>query len=190
MRMAGAGIEPATFRCSDGTTCSSIIFALVTPESSCRTARLRSPGPTRWPHPGPISGHELTGRSLESPGPSQTCRSREIARSTHHGAFNTISAVALLFVHKCVHNLRTRVEDRIRDGKATGLANLHVAARITRGARQLRLRIDATWCWAIAIATAWHRFRAAFPRPADRPVPTTTKEPRPWKARPTRRHGQ
>jgi hypothetical protein len=91
---------------------------------------------------------------------------------------------------KCVHNLRTRVEDRIRDGKATGLANLHVAARITRGARQLRLRIDATWCWAIAIATAWHRFRAAFPRPADRPVPTTTKEPRPWKARPTRRHGQ
>jgi hypothetical protein len=110
------------------------------------------------------------------------------------------------------HRQHARVEDRIRDGKATGLANLpcrsfeanaawlevtlaandlvawakligfadqpeiarceiatfryrvlHVAARITRGARQLRLRIDATWRWAIAITTAWHRTRAAFP---------------------------
>ena len=40
---------------------------------------------------------------------------------------------------------------------------LHVAARITRGARKLRLRIDATWRWAAAIATAWQRLRAAFP---------------------------
>jgi hypothetical protein len=40
---------------------------------------------------------------------------------------------------------------------------LHTAARITRGARQLRLRIDLTWRWAQAIATAWHRIRAAFP---------------------------
>ena len=40
---------------------------------------------------------------------------------------------------------------------------LHVAARITRGARQLRLRIDTTWRWAGAIATAWQRLRAAFP---------------------------
>ena len=40
---------------------------------------------------------------------------------------------------------------------------LHVAARITRGARQLHLRIDATWRWATAIATAWQRLRAAFP---------------------------
>ena len=40
---------------------------------------------------------------------------------------------------------------------------LHVAARITRGARQRRLRIDATWRWANAIATAWQRLRAAFP---------------------------
>jgi Transposase DDE domain group 1 len=39
---------------------------------------------------------------------------------------------------------------------------LHVAARITRGARQLRLRIDATWRWAAAIATAWVRIRVAF----------------------------
>jgi len=39
---------------------------------------------------------------------------------------------------------------------------LHVAARITRGARQLRLRIDATWRWATPIATAWQRIRSAF----------------------------
>ena len=39
---------------------------------------------------------------------------------------------------------------------------LHVAARITQGARQLRLRIDATWRWAAVIATAWQRIRAAF----------------------------
>jgi hypothetical protein len=103
-----------------------------------------------------------------------------------------------------------RVEDRIREAKAAGLANLpchdfdaawleivltaadlvawaqligftdtpelarceinafryrvlHVAARITRGARQRRLRIDTTWRWAAAIATAWQRIRAAFP---------------------------
>ena len=39
---------------------------------------------------------------------------------------------------------------------------LHVAARITRGARTVHLRIDRTWQWATAIATAWHRIRAAF----------------------------
>ena len=110
------------------------------------------------------------------------------------------------------HRQHARVEDRIRELKATGLRNLpchgfdsnaawleivlaaadlvawsqligftdtpalaraeistfryrvlHVAARITRGARQLRLRIDATWRWATAIVTAWQRLRAAFP---------------------------
>ncbi|BBZ82560.1 IS1380 family transposase [Mycobacteroides abscessus] len=109
------------------------------------------------------------------------------------------------------HRQHARVEDRIRELKATGLRNLpchsfwanaawleivlaaadlvtwtrligfasdralarveittfryrvlHVAARITRGARQLRLRIDATWRWAAAIAAAWHRVRTAF----------------------------
>ena len=39
---------------------------------------------------------------------------------------------------------------------------LHTAARITHGARQLRLRLDATWRWAAAIATAWHHIRTAF----------------------------
>jgi hypothetical protein len=39
---------------------------------------------------------------------------------------------------------------------------LHVAARITRGARQTRLRIDHTWRWATAITQAWQAIRAAF----------------------------
>jgi Transposase DDE domain group 1 len=109
------------------------------------------------------------------------------------------------------HRQHARVEDRIRELKATGLRNLpcqsfwanaawleitlaaadlvtwarligfrnqpglaraeiatfryrvlHVAARITRGARQLRLRIDATWRWAAQIATAWQTIRTAF----------------------------
>jgi len=109
------------------------------------------------------------------------------------------------------HRQHARVEDRIRDLKATGLRNLpchsfsanaawleiilaaadlvtwtrllgftshpslaraeiatfryrvlHVAARITRGARQVRLRIDATWRWAAIISTAWQTIRTAF----------------------------
>lgn len=109
------------------------------------------------------------------------------------------------------HRQHARVEDRIRELKATGLRNLpchsfwanaawleivlaaadlvtwarligftgdpslaraeiatfryrvlHVAARITRGARRLRLRIDATWRWAARIATAWQQIRSAF----------------------------
>ncbi|MCA1835689.1 MAG: IS1380 family transposase, partial [Actinobacteria bacterium] len=39
---------------------------------------------------------------------------------------------------------------------------LHVAARITRGSRQTRLRIDQTRKHAQAITTAWLRIRAAF----------------------------
>jgi hypothetical protein len=42
---------------------------------------------------------------------------------------------------------------------------LHVAARITRGGRRLRLRISATWPWRHELATAFHRL-AALPRPA------------------------
>lgn len=109
------------------------------------------------------------------------------------------------------HRQHARVEDRIRELKATGLRNLpchrfwanaawleivlaasdlvawtrligfrghpglardeintfryqilHIAARITRSARQRRLRIDATWRWAAAIATAWQHLRTAF----------------------------
>jgi Transposase DDE domain group 1 len=39
---------------------------------------------------------------------------------------------------------------------------LHVGARITRSARQTRLRIDQTWKHASTIAEAWLRIRAAF----------------------------
>lgn len=109
------------------------------------------------------------------------------------------------------HRQHARVEDRIRQAKATGLRNfpcrawnennawlevvltavdlvcwtklicfadvvelatceiaafryrvLHVAARITHGARQVRLRIDKTWRWATQIAEGFHRLRAAF----------------------------
>ena len=39
---------------------------------------------------------------------------------------------------------------------------LHVAARITRGSRQVRLKIDKTWAWAAQIAEGFHRLRTAF----------------------------
>ena len=42
---------------------------------------------------------------------------------------------------------------------------LHVAARITRGGRRLRLRTSATWPWRHELAAAFHR-PAALPRPA------------------------
>ncbi|BBY58010.1 hypothetical protein MSAR_11460 [Mycolicibacterium sarraceniae] len=52
---------------------------------------------------------------------------------------------------------------------------LHIAARITGGARQLHLRIDATWRWATATATAWQRIRAALPSQRQtHPKPKTT----------------
>jgi hypothetical protein len=109
------------------------------------------------------------------------------------------------------HRQHARVEDRIREAKATGLRNLpcrgftdnaawlevvltavdlvcwtkqicfadvpelarceiaafryrvlHVAARLTRGARRLHLRIDKTWRWATHIAEGFTRLRAAF----------------------------
>ncbi|MFF3468079.1 IS1380 family transposase [Streptomyces sp. NPDC002619] len=43
---------------------------------------------------------------------------------------------------------------------------LHVAARLTRGGRRLRLRISATWPWRNEPPTAFHRL-AALPRPAS-----------------------
>ncbi|MFF1838862.1 IS1380 family transposase [Streptomyces sp. NPDC058231] len=43
---------------------------------------------------------------------------------------------------------------------------LHVAARLTRGGRRLRLRISATWPWRNELATAFDRL-AALPRPAS-----------------------
>ena len=109
------------------------------------------------------------------------------------------------------HRQHARVEDRIRQAKATGLRGfpcrafnenqawletlliavdllcwtklicfadvpdlaraeiaafryrvLHVAARLTRSARQLHLRSDKTWRWAANIANGYTRLRAAF----------------------------
>ena len=109
------------------------------------------------------------------------------------------------------HRQHARVEDRIRQAKASGLRNLpcrgreensawleavlaaadlvcwaklicfahvpslarceiaafryrvlHVAAQLTRSARQACLKIDRTWRWAAQIAAGFHRLRAAF----------------------------
>lgn len=37
---------------------------------------------------------------------------------------------------------------------------LHVAARLVRGARRIRLKIDRNWRWAEALTTAFHRLQA------------------------------
>jgi hypothetical protein len=37
---------------------------------------------------------------------------------------------------------------------------LHAAARLVRGGRRRRLKIQATWPWAAAITTAWQRIDA------------------------------
>ena len=109
------------------------------------------------------------------------------------------------------HRQHARVEDRIREAKATGMRNfpckafnenkawlevvltavdlvcwtkqicfadipelvrceiaafryrvLHVAARLTRRARRLHLKIDKTWRWAAQIAEGFGRLRTAF----------------------------
>lgn len=39
---------------------------------------------------------------------------------------------------------------------------LHTAARITRGGRQINLRLDRTWAWAKTLAAGFERLRAAF----------------------------
>jgi hypothetical protein len=42
---------------------------------------------------------------------------------------------------------------------------LHAAARITRGARKRRLKIQASWPWAADVVTAWDRISALAPAP-------------------------
>jgi hypothetical protein len=44
---------------------------------------------------------------------------------------------------------------------------LHVAARLVRGGRRLRLRLDRTWPWAKQLAAAFTRC-AALPQPTIR----------------------
>lgn len=151
------------------------------------------------PHPGAqltftdVDGHRITAILTNSPA---------------HGPGVVPAQAAGLELR---HRQHARVEDRIREAKATGLRNLpcrawnennawlevvmtavdlvcwtkkiafadtpalarceiatfryrvlHVAARITRGARQIRLRIDNTWRWATQIAEGFHRLRTAF----------------------------
>jgi hypothetical protein len=50
--------------------------------------------------------------------------------------------------------------------KALRYRLLHVAARLTRGGRRTRLKIDRNWRWAQLLADAFHRLRAL-------PTPTT-----------------
>ena len=44
--------------------------------------------------------------------------------------------------------------------KALRYRLLHVAARLVRGGRKLRLKIDRNWRWADMLATAFQRLRA------------------------------
>ena len=39
---------------------------------------------------------------------------------------------------------------------------LHMAARIARGGRVVRLRLDRTWAWSKQLALGFTRLRAAF----------------------------
>ena len=42
---------------------------------------------------------------------------------------------------------------------------LHVAARLVRGGRRRRLKIQASWPWAAAITAAWQRIDALAQAP-------------------------
>src|SRR5262249_751180 len=59
---------------------------------------------------------------------------------------------------------------------------LHAAARLTRGGRRRRLRVQASWPWAADIVAAWDRISALPqpPSPAPNPPcpPRTTAHPR------------
>ena len=61
---------------------------------------------------------------------------------------------------------------------------LHVAARITRAARQTRIRIDATWRWATPISQAWQRLRADLPLTPHTIRPPDPRNPPALEARP------
>ena len=46
------------------------------------------------------------------------------------------------------------------DPKTLRYRILHTAARLTRGGRRRRLKIQASWPWAADIVTAWDRISA------------------------------
>jgi hypothetical protein len=52
--VARAGIEPATFRFSDGVALGWKLFALVKLDTRSAFRRVGSVGPARWPHLGPM----------------------------------------------------------------------------------------------------------------------------------------
>jgi hypothetical protein len=49
---------------------------------------------------------------------------------------------------------------------------LHAAARLVRGGRKRRLRIQASWPWAEAITAAWQRIDALMQGPLTSPKPS------------------
>ena len=62
--VARAGIEPATFRFSDGLVLGWNLFALVKLDKRPAYRRVRSVGPARWPHLGPADSSER--RNIEA----------------------------------------------------------------------------------------------------------------------------
>jgi hypothetical protein len=61
--------------------------------------------------------------------------------------------------------LHDRPEPARAEPKALRYRLLHVAARLVRGGRKLRLKIDRTWRWAHVLAAAFHRL-SVLPVPA------------------------
>jgi hypothetical protein len=162
-----------------------------------------------WP-----SGSRLIVRK-ERAHPGATLTLFDIEAGFRHTAFLTDTRPGVVAGQVAGLELRqrqhARIEDRIRQAKAAGLANLpcraapennawlevvlaaadlvawskkicfadvadiarceidtyryrilHMAARITRGARQINLRLDQTWPWAKTLAVGFQRLRAAF----------------------------
>jgi hypothetical protein len=162
-----------------------------------------------WP-----AGSRLIVRK-ERPHPGAQLSIFDDAEGMRHTAFLTDTAQGVIDGQiaglELRHRHHARVEDRIRQAKATGLRNLpcraaaennawlevllaagdlvawtklvcftdtpdiarceidtfryrilHIAARITRGGRQVNLRLDQTWAWAKTLAAGFERLRAAF----------------------------
>lgn len=64
---------------------------------------------------------------------------------------------------------------------------LHVAARLTRGGRRLRLRISQTWPWRHELAAAYNRLATLPVPPAGQKTPDRPRPERPRRTRPPRR---
>lgn len=71
-------------------------------------------------------------------------------------AANLIAWAQSMLLHDTVH---AKAEP-----KALRYRLLHIAARLVRGQRRLRLRLDKTWRWATDLAEAFTRVNA-LPQP-------------------------